>query len=171
MELEVCLEVFKDIPGYEGLYQVSNLGRVKSLGNNKGKKEKIKTPIKTTDGYYDIGLHKNKVKKMVKVHKLVAEVFLSNPDNMPYVTHKDGDRKNNRVDNLEYTNHSNLTYEFKHLTKDELFTLQGVLNEEILSMLESGDGLKDYRVVIMRGLLKKLGLKEYYQFDKYDVED
>lgn len=101
----------------------------------------------------------------------MAEAFLSNPDNMPYVTHKDGDRKNNRVDNLEYTNHSNLTYEFNHLTKDELFTLQGVLNEEILSMLKSGDGLKDYRVVIMRGLLKKLGLKEYYQFDKYDVED
>ena len=165
----VLEEEFRDIPGYEGLYQVSNLGRVKSLGNNKGKKEKIKTPIKTTDGYYDIGLHKNKVKKMVKVHKLVAEAFLSNPDNMPYVTHKDGDRKNNCVDNLEWMSYTSTTRNF--FTKDELFTLQGVLNEEILSMLKSGDGLNDFRVVIMRGLLKKLGLKEYYKFDEYDVED
>lgn len=165
----VLEEEFRDIPGYEGLYQVSNLGRVKSLGNNKGKKEKIKAPIKTTDGYYDIGLHKNKVKKMVKVHKLVAEAFISNPDNKPCVTHKDGDRKNNRVDNLEWAANTNNVCNF--FTKEELFTLQGVLNEEILSMLKSGDGLKDYRVVIMRGLLKKFNLKEYYRFDDYGDSD
>lgn len=165
------LEEFRDIPGYEGLYQVSNLGRVKSLGNNKGKKEKIKAPIKTTDGYYDIGLHKNKVKKMVKVHKLVAEAFLSNPDNMPYITHKDGDRKNNRVDNLEYTNHSNLMYEFKHLTKDELEILEGLLNEEILSCLQSGYDINSKYVITMRGMLKKFNLKEYYRFDDYGESD
>lgn len=164
-------EEFRDIPGYEGLYQVSNLGRVKSLGNNKGKKEKIKAPIKTSDGYYDIGLHKNKVKKMVKVHKLVAEAFLSNPDNMPYVTHKDGDRKNNRVDNLEYTNHSNLMYEFKTMTKDELEILEGLLNDGILSFLESGYGTNNQHVITMRGMLKRHGLKEYYKFDDYGESD
>ena len=56
------------------------------------------------------------------------------------------------------------------MTKEELDVLEGVLNEEILSILQSGYGLKDSSVVIMRGLLKKLGLKEYYRFDEYDVE-
>lgn len=96
-------EEWKDIVGYEGLYQVSNLGRVRSIGSDKWHKGKILKP--SWDGkhnYLFIGLHKNRNVKQVYVHRLVAEAFMPNPDNLPCVNHKDEDKTNNRYDNLEW---------------------------------------------------------------------
>ena len=96
-------EVFKDIPGYEGLYQVSNLGRVKSLnpyGNKE--KERILKPQKSKNGYLQLVLFKNKLKKMYYVHRLVATTFIENPENLPQVNHIDQNKLNNSVDNLEF---------------------------------------------------------------------
>ena len=101
-------EIWKDIKGYEGLYQVSNLGRVKSFNYMNTGKEKIKTltlqkkhPMKQ-GGYLQTTLYKNKQTKTVVVHRLVAEAFIPNPDNLPQVNHKDHDKTNNCVDNLEW---------------------------------------------------------------------
>lgn len=96
-------EIWKDLKGYEGLYQVSNLGRIKSLYFSK---EKIMKPILTgTCKYYTIGLAKNKKRKTHLIHRLVAETFLENPNNLPEVNHKDENKLNNRIDNLEWCNH------------------------------------------------------------------
>ena len=102
-------ELFKDIPNYEGLYQVSNLGNVKSLektftfpnGGVVVRKEKILKTNNTYNGYLNVRLFKDKMKG-IGVHRLVAQVFVPNPNNLPQVNHIDGNKKNNRADNLEW---------------------------------------------------------------------
>lgn len=98
-------EIWKDIVGYEGLYSVSNLGRVKSLKRllNDGRlwKERILKP-ETNHGYLRVRLCDNNGKKHKRVHILVAEAFIPNPNDYPYVNHKDENKSNNRVDNLEW---------------------------------------------------------------------
>lgn len=93
-------EIWKDINGYEGLYQVSNLGRVKSLGNNKTRKEKVLSARKHTDGHLFISLYKNGKGKNYKVHFLVAEAFIPNTENKPICHHIDKNKENNVVENL-----------------------------------------------------------------------
>lgn len=91
-------EEWRDIEGYEGMYQVSNFGRVKSL---KGE-EKVLSDFLTDSGYLQIILHKEGKRKRFFVHRLVAESFIRNPNFLPYVNHKDENGKNNRWDNLEW---------------------------------------------------------------------
>ena len=101
-------EIWKDVVEYEALYQVSNLGRVKSLqridSNNHIVKEKIKKLSTDKDGYKCVFLSKGNKNIQYKVHRLVALAFIPNPDNLPQVGHKDESRDNNIVTNLEWTN-------------------------------------------------------------------
>jgi hypothetical protein len=92
------MEIWKDITGYENLYQVSNYGRIKTLGNNVNKKEKIRKL--GIDRYIKIRLCKNNVKKTIGVHILVARAFIPNSYNLPYVCHKDDNPHNNHFTNL-----------------------------------------------------------------------
>lgn len=103
-------EIWKDIPGYEGMYQVSNLGNFRSLDrtikrhNNSTMKRKgslLKTS-KDKDGYLLINLTKNNKAIKGKVHRIVAEVFLDNENNYPCVNHINGIKDDNRVENLEW---------------------------------------------------------------------
>lgn len=102
MEKKYINEIWKPIKGYEGLYEVSNLGRIKSLNYNHTGKEKILKPTKDRYGYLQVTLCKNNIKKQYTVHRLVAEAFIDNPDNLPQVNHKDENKQNNNVDNLEW---------------------------------------------------------------------
>lgn len=109
-------EEWKDIPGYEGLYQVSNLGRVKSLGRviwqewkdgTHGRwyafPEKILKPKIDTNNYLSVGLHKiDRSRKRFRIHRLVAIAFIKNDNNLPHINHKDENTYNNIVDNLEW---------------------------------------------------------------------
>lgn len=96
------MEIYKNINGFEGLYQVSNKGNVKSLVNNKGvAREKVLKPV-IGNGYKRVRLFKDKTSKLYAVHRLVANAFLPNPHNYPCVNHKDECRTNNNVENLEW---------------------------------------------------------------------
>lgn len=95
-------EIWKDIEGYEGLYQISNLGRVKSLNYNRTNQEKILKQIKDRGGYFKVNLWKNGNQKTYQVHRLVANAFIDNPNNHPTVNHINEDKTDNRVYNLEW---------------------------------------------------------------------
>jgi hypothetical protein len=90
------MEVWKYIKGYEGLYQISNLGQIK---NNKGKYSIIGID---NCGYYRLNLKKNGKQKTHRVHRLLALVFIENTYNKPFINHIDGNKLNNSLDNLEW---------------------------------------------------------------------
>lgn len=99
----------KDIVGYEGLYQITSDGKVWSLKNCKFLKPLLSGP--KGKEYYYVCLSKNGVKKNHKIHRLVAEAFIPNPNNLPIVNHKDENKENNRIDNLEWvTSKENCNY-------------------------------------------------------------
>lgn len=121
-------EVWKDIKGYEGSYQVSSIGRVRSLDRiithmNMGVirkhlfKGKILKPLLEHDGYLYLFLYKKgSYRKKFSIHRLVCETFISNPNNYPIINHKDEDKTNNAVENLEWCDYSyNNTYNNKHI--------------------------------------------------------
>lgn len=103
-------EIWKDVIGYEGFYQVSNLGRVKSVDRyvNRGgqilrlKSVIVKISTNKVDGYNYVGLYMNGKGKTKRVHKLVAEAFIPNPGNKMYLDHIDMNKNNNRVDNIRW---------------------------------------------------------------------
>lgn len=95
-------EIWRDIKGYEGLYQVSNLGNVKSLTYKNTKQIRNRRPYKNKNGYLRVELSKNGKKKKVSIHRLVAQAFILNTDNKPEVNHKNGIKADNRADNLEW---------------------------------------------------------------------
>lgn len=90
------MEIWKDIEGYEGIYQVSNEGRVKSLNYNHTNLEHLLVPS-TSRGYLHVNLWNNGKRKMMNIHRLVAEAFLPNPNDFPQVNHKDECKTNNFV--------------------------------------------------------------------------
>lgn len=106
--------MYKAIKGYEGIYEVNEFGKVRSVDRTveykngstrkrKGKELKLKMD---KGGYFVIGLNKNGIRKMWSVHRLVAEAFLPNPNNFPQVHHKNHDRKDNRIQNLMWVSKS-----------------------------------------------------------------
>lgn len=104
------IEIWKPIPEFNGRYEVSNLGRIKSF--TRKKEGEIINGSPDGKGYIMVKLYYGSQKnKMCKVHRLVAEAFIENPNNYPQVNHKDEDKTNNCVDNLEWcTNEYNINY-------------------------------------------------------------
>lgn len=98
-------EIWKDVPGYNGDYKVSNFGRVKSYKNNKWGRTKhpfLMSQIEDAHGYWTVSLCKDSKHKRKRVHRLVALAFIPNPENKPEVNHIDGNVKNASLDNLEW---------------------------------------------------------------------
>lgn len=117
-------EIWKDIKGYEGLYQVSNLGRVKSLKRKSRPYEKILVPLVTNKDYLCVNLYKNNKNKKFLIHRLVAKEFLKNEKLLPQVNHKDENTHNNNVNNLEWCDSSynnNYGTKIERLSKNSPF--------------------------------------------------
>lgn len=91
-------EIWKDIEGYEGVYHVSNLGRVKRVATNR-----VLQPYRNKVGYLLVYLCKNGKRKTHRIHRLVAQSFIPNQENKPEVNHLDENKSNNMVSNLEWS--------------------------------------------------------------------
>lgn len=104
-------EVWKPVVGYEGLYEVSNIGRVRSINFHKSGKAKVMRPSFNTWGYLIVDLRKNNKRHSYTVHRLVALAFIPNPDNLPEINHKNEIKYDNTVENLEWcTRKYNINY-------------------------------------------------------------
>ena len=124
MEEETTTEIWKDIPEYESLYQISSLGRVKSL---KFGKERILKPIKNNKGYFVLNLLKDGKPKNMKVHRLVAQAFLNNPFNLPQINHINEIKEDNRLENLEYCDN---IYNSNYGTRNERVSKSNINNSK-----------------------------------------
>ena len=141
-------EIWKDIPGYGGKYQVSSIGRVRSMWRNNQHKDHIGsiTVLKQTereDGYMRVRLTLNGEGTNHYVHKLVAEAFIPNPGNLPQINHKDENKSNNCVDNLEWCD---AKYNSNYGTKVERWKpqvvkpiIQTTLDGEFVRLFESAE--------------------------------
>jgi hypothetical protein len=140
-------EVWKDIEGYEGLYEISTFGNVRSVDrvirSTKGHLRKLKShgikQLITGQGYFHVRIRKNGNRKTKFIHRLVAETFISNPGNYPIVNHIDGDKGNNHISNLEWvTSQQNAQHALKHnLTSTTKLSKQEVL--KIRELYASGE--------------------------------
>lgn len=149
------MEEWRDIPGYEGSYQVSNEGNLKSLANDKSRKEKLLKPVADGGGYLLVRLYKDGNGKTKRVHRLVAEAFLPNPNGYPQVNHKDECKVNNTVCvnedgsvDLEKSNLEWSTNEYNHN--------YGTHNERIAKALTNGKCSKQVFQYTLEGTLVKI---------------
>ena len=131
------MEIWKAIPGYEGLYEVSDFGRVKRIAGYKCKVDRVLKNKVTKDGYYETALCNGKKYKYIRTHRIVADVFCSNPQNKPEVNHKDGNKHNNRAENLEWVTPSENQ---KHAYRFGLHKVSGgaISNRKKIRCLELG---------------------------------
>lgn len=169
------MEEWRDIEGYEGLYQISNLGRVKSLeridGNNHPVKEKIIKPYKTIGGYIQICLWKNGKVKHFQIHRLVAQAFIPNPNNLPECNHKDENPLNNCADNIEWCDHKyNINYGTRTEKASEKMKGHIVLQETRKKIGEAQKGKKlseEHKNILSKALTNRSDQsKPVLQIDK-----
>lgn len=146
-------EIWKDIVGYEGLYQVSNFGRVKSLDRIDAENHFRVGQImkqKYLRGYAQVALRNGKRQKEYRVHRLVAIAFIPNPKNLPQVNHKDCNPGNNHVENLEWCDAKyNINYGDRNKkTADRLRGMERPYNWKAVNCFSlSGEFLKRYESV------------------------
>lgn len=150
-------EEWRDIPGYEGLYQVSDMGRVRSLprivefnGIRRRTQGKTLKPHDNGNGYMNVPLHKNGTTETAYVHRLVACAFVPNPDDKPCVNHIDYDTNNNRASNLEWvTQGENIAHSLQNSHVPHKSWKMPTSGERYIYEIERR-GRKVYRVQIRR---------------------
>ena len=148
-------EKWRDVVGYEGLYQVSNTGKIRS--HHKGKWKDI-VDCATKYGYKVVLLYKNGVRKSARVHRLVAEAFIPNPNNYPYINHKDENPLNNCAENLEWctpkynSNYGTATKRRaeKFMTPILMFDIDGNILKTFNSIIDAERELKHNHECISR---------------------
>lgn len=158
-------EIWKDIKGYEGLYQVSNLGRIRSTDKivKRGKngdyfrKGIILKPQKSKNGYLVCKLSKNGICPSKNIHRLVAEAFIDNPNNYPCINHKDENKQNNIVDNLEYCSYE---YNNNYGTKKER------IKEKLTGRKLSEETKRKKSVAMLGNVPVNKGKKRFYINEK-----
>lgn len=153
-------EIWKDVAGYEGFYQVSNFSRVKSLdriivqknGIKKKIKERIVIQVKDSKGYYFVGLHKDSKIGQFRVHRLIAQYFIPNPQNKPHINHINGIRTDNRLENLEWSTVSE-NNQHAYTNNGRISPMKnktGILNKQSKPIIQSdknGNFVKEYAAI------------------------
>ncbi len=164
-------EIWRDIKGYEGYYQVSNKGGIKAVdrtitrsdGVKRFYPESLKSPHVNNRGYVIVGLSIDNIKVNKKVHRLVAKAFIPNIENKPQINHRDANKENNNVDNLEWcTNYENC----KHAHENGLRKIE-VLKGEDSNLTTT----KKKTVIAMRKLYKQGGYSYQDMAKKFNVGD
>ena len=158
-DIEVWKTAVYDGEIYEGLYRVSNFGKILSLNYRNTGKSKLMTPVDIGTGYLKVDFRKNRKTKRCLVHRLVAFTFLDNPDNLPEVNHKDEDKTNNFVflnedgsvdkekSNLEWKNHRD---NCNHGTRNERSAkarINGKLSKRVLQLSLSGELIREWESI------------------------
>lgn len=142
------MKEWRKIKEYEG-YEVSNYGEVRTLGLKQeysdgrviGKPSKLLKPNAANNGYYNVFLYKNTKKKGYGIHRLVAQAFIPNPDNLPQVNHINGNKHDNRVENLEWCNAS---YNQLHAVKKGLVKVHKVEQYDLSGKyIKTWDSIKE----------------------------
>ena len=162
------MEEWKNVIGYEGLYEVSSIGNVRNVRRNT-----LLKLSKTNNGYIRVFLYKNGISTGFQVHRLVAQAFLPNPDNLPMINHKDEDKTNNNVTNLEWcTAKYNVNY--GHRTENAINTRvkNGYADPDFIGFgLNEKEYMKEYgRIYYEKNIEKyKERNKRYYQEHKKEL--
>lgn len=138
-------EIWLPVKDFEGLYEVSSCGRVRSLGNGiRNSKQGVLKPFKKYDGYFLVGLHKNGKVKVYLIHRLVAETFIPNLFDYQQVNHIDENKTNNNVENLEWCDHKyNCNYGTRNKRISEKMT-NGKKSKPILQFTKTGELVREY---------------------------
>ena len=151
IDIEIWKTAVYDGEIYEGLYKVSNLGRILSLNYKRTGKAKLRNPVKMPNGYLQVGLSKNKKTKTCYVHRLIVETFLPTPENLPEVNHKDEDKTNNFVflnedgsvdkekSNLEWCDRK---YNNNYGTRTERFIK--TMSKKVLQFSKTGEFIREW---------------------------
>lgn len=127
------------VRGYEGLYEVSNFGNVRSLNYNKTGEIKLLSTVEDNKGYLSVCLHKNGKQKKYLVHRLVAEAFIPNTNNLPQVNHKSEVKTDNRVENLEWCTAS---YNINFGTRNDRHAK--LMSKPVLQYTKTGDFIREW---------------------------
>ena len=137
---QICTtkEIWKDIKGYEGLYQVSNLGNVRSHHSGEWR---LLTNVINSSGYKQYLLYKDGKRKNMRGNRLVAEAFITNPDNLPFVNHKDENPSNDCVENLEWCT---CEYNSNYGTARERMSLNNGKNRPVCMFNVNGDFIREF---------------------------
>ena len=165
-------EIWKDIEGYEGIYQVSNKGRVKSLkrkicsnSNNHKYNTLSEKLLKLSGGgkYIQVILCKDGKTSAKLVHRLVAQAFIPNPNNLPCVNHKDENKKNNDVRNLEWC-----TYKYNNEYNGRIEKCKDKISLTLLSKTKHHKMTPEQKENIRKGAYKGWETRRKRQFENYD---
>lgn len=156
----IIIEQWKPIVGYEGLYEISNLGRVKSLNYRHTGKERILKPANNGDGYLAVNIYRNGQRKMLKVHRLVAAAFIPNPEGFEQVNHINEDKTNNCVSNLEFCD---AKYNANYGTRTERMAASQ-RNHPAMSKPVEASRFPDFRTIELHfDSTREAGRKGYHQ--------
>jgi hypothetical protein len=147
-------ETWKSIEEFEGLYEISNYGRIKSFQKNKRSGYILKV-INSSGWYLSTSLIKDKIRKTYRIHRLVAKAFISNPDNKSQVNHKDGNKQNNNVQNLEWVTPSE---NIQHAIKFKPSIIAGINHynqvlkpKKVQQFKITGDFIAEYQNCVVAG--------------------
>lgn len=135
-------EIWKDIRGYEGTYQISNCGRVKSLCRRRRKEDKILKALLNSRDYLQVNLYKNGKMFRYLIHRLVAEAFIPNPNKLPCINHKDENKQNNYVNNLEWCTYQ---YNNNYGTRPDRVSQNNYFSKTILQYSKENVFIKEWK--------------------------